>query len=168
MKKTLYIVLGLLAIASASAALGEIEEARELEEKYPSPESSPLEALEDPSSVSRYLRSRGDRRLARKKTAAQKRQDQRDARRHRENPNRTQQEERAERLRKHQQAIRRGKPSVDPYNRNYGDPNYAKKRERGRGNRCRRTGEGCNYHALEWDAWDRKYNYDPIHDEYYD
>ena len=71
-------------------------------------------------------------------------------------------------MRKHQQALRRGDPSVDPYHRNYGDPDYAKKRETARGNRCRRYGEGCNYHALEWDAWDREYNYDPIHDQYYD
>lgn len=66
-----------------------------------------------------------------KKNAAQKRQDQRDERRHKTNPHRTQEEEDRERERKHRHGQNR-RSRADPYEPGYGDTKYAKNaRERG-------------------------------------
>ncbi len=98
-------------------------------------------------------------------TAAQKRQYQRDRRRRHTNPNRTQDEEDAERRRKHDQGIfdRRR----DPYNRQYGEHEYAFYREQRLKEDCKQNGVHCNFHALDWDAGDKRYDYDPWHDEHY-
>mmetsp|Transcript_38970 Transcript_38970/g.81536 ORF Transcript_38970/g.81536 Transcript_38970/m.81536 type:complete len:278 (-) Transcript_38970:103-936(-) len=79
-----------------------------------------------------------------KKSAAEKRQEQRDARRARDNPNRTQSEEDAERARKTDQSRKRGDPSVDPYSGN-GSRDFGRNREAKRAANCERNGEGCNY-----------------------
>jgi hypothetical protein len=109
--------------------------------------------------------SKVHRSLQEKWTAAQQRQYQRDRRRRYTNPYRTQAEEDAERLRKHEQGIfdRRR----DPYNRQQGDHEYAYYREKRLEEDCKRNGVSCNYHALDWDACDRRYDYDPIHREHY-
>lgn len=57
--------------------------------------------------------------------AAQKRQFRRDKRREITNPYRTQEEELAERWRKHQQAINRGNSRADPYEPKHGGKGYA-------------------------------------------
>lgn len=95
-----------------------------------------------------------------KKNAAQKRQDQRDRRRKFTNPGRTQFEEDRERWRKHGQAINRGNPRGDPYEPGYGDPFYARNREFS-------PWRGNNWHALDYDPWDGKFDYDPIHGTHY-
>lgn len=81
-----------------------------------------------------------------KRNSAQKRQDQRDARRYRNNPNRSQAEEDRERERKYKQSKSRGRDQVDPYDPNHGSRDYARDRETGRSSQCRRNGRGCNYH----------------------
>lgn len=100
-----------------------------------------------------------------KLSAAQKRQNQRDYRRQFTNPFRTEAEENAERQRKHQQGI--FDPKRDPDNRQFGFHEYAFYREQDRADRCTRTGRGCNYHALDWDNQDKRYDYDPWHGEHY-
>eukprot|EP00580_Thalassiosira_gravida_P004270 CAMPEP_0201624768 /NCGR_PEP_ID=MMETSP0493-20130528/827_1 /ASSEMBLY_ACC=CAM_ASM_000838 /TAXON_ID=420259 /ORGANISM="Thalassiosira gravida, Strain GMp14c1" /LENGTH=286 /DNA_ID=CAMNT_0048094651 /DNA_START=115 /DNA_END=975 /DNA_ORIENTATION=+ len=83
-----------------------------------------------------------------KKTAAEKRQDKRDAKRARDNPNRSQSEEDAERARKTDQSRKRNDPSVDPYSGGdggNGSRDYGKNREAKRATKCERNGEGCNY-----------------------
>ena len=109
--------------------------------------------------------SKDHRSLQEKWTAAQQRQFQRDRRRRYTNPYRTQAEEDAERLRKHNQGIfdRRR----DPYNRQYGDHEYAAYREERLREDCKRNGVHCNFHALEWDPGDKRYDYDWVHDEHY-
>ena len=77
---------------------------------------------------------------------AQKRQDQRDERRYQTNPNRSQAEEDDERWRKQQQALNRG-AWADPYDTNYGNPNYAQDREDHRFYDHAPYGEGWNYIA---------------------
>lgn len=88
-----------------------------------------------------------------KKNAAQKRQDNRDERRQRWGIHRTDGDAHRERDRKHTQANNRGRPQVDPYEPNYGDTNYALKRERARDSRCKRFGraEDCGWAALDYD-----------------
>lgn len=100
-----------------------------------------------------------------KLSAAQKRQNQRDYRRQFTNPFRTEAEEHAERQRKHEQGLL--DPARDPDNRQFGFHEYAFYREQDRADRCTRTGRGCNYHALDWDNQDKRYDYDPWHGEHY-
>lgn len=64
--------------------------------------------------------------------AAQKRQFRRDKRREKTNPFRTQREERAERWRKHQQAINRGNDRADPYEPKHGGRNFMRARRNGK------------------------------------
>jgi hypothetical protein len=64
--------------------------------------------------------------------AAQKRQSNRDKRREKTNPFRTQGEENAERWRKHQQAINRGNSRVDPYEPKHGGRQFMRARNNGR------------------------------------
>lgn len=109
--------------------------------------------------------SNAHRSLQEKWTAAQQRQYQRDKRRRYTNPNRTQEEEDAERIRKHNQGI--FDRDRDPYNRERGDHEYAAYREQRLREDCGRNGVSCNYHALDWDAADKRYDYDWIHDEHY-
>lgn len=101
-----------------------------------------------------------------KLTAAQKRQKQRDERRKRLHPNRTFEEERAERRRKDRQAENRGTPRGDPYHREFGDRDFAWNREVDREMDCYLYGRNCDYHALEYDNLDRRWDWDPLHDEY--
>lgn len=86
-----------------------------------------------------------------KRNASQKRQDQRDARRARDNPNRSQDEEQRERQRKNKQSRSRDKPCADPSDPYCGDEDYTQGRERGRVQRCNRNGESCNYHRSQND-----------------
>ena len=120
-----------------------------------------------------------------KYNAAQKRQNQRDRRRFNPNhpnynPNRNQWDEDRERWRKHKQAANIGRPRKDPYEPNYGNRYYARKREVARSNRCSGTGglfgggRDCRYVALRYDvnAGPGSQNhgerdYDPIHDKDY-
>lgn len=101
-----------------------------------------------------------------KLTAAQKRQMQRDARRKYTDPDRTMAQERAERIRKDEQARNRNNPLGDPYHREFGDSWFARNREIERAMDCNIEDRNCYYHALEYDPFDRRYDYDPIHDEY--
>eukprot|EP00804_Cyclotella_cryptica_P000787 CCRYP_001058-RB/>CCRYP_001058-RB protein AED:0.11 eAED:0.11 QI:1614/0.5/1/1/0.5/0.33/3/219/156 len=64
--------------------------------------------------------------------AAQKRQDQRDSRRHYTNPYRTQEEEYRERWRKHIQGENRHNSRVDPYEPEHGGHAYVHHRENGK------------------------------------
>ena len=109
--------------------------------------------------------SKVNRSLQEKWTAAQQRQYQRDRRRRYTNPDRTQAEEDAERLRKHEQGIfdRRR----DPYDREFGDYDYAVYREERLREDCERNRVHCNFHALDWNEADRRYNYDWVHGERY-
>lgn len=105
------------------------------------------------------------RSLQEKWTAAQQRLYERDKRRKITNPYRTQAEEDAERVRMHEQGLI--DPRRDPYNRMFGDHEYAYYREQRLQEDCRLLGINCNVHALEWDPGDRRYDYDWIHDEHY-
>lgn len=107
----------------------------------------------------------GHRALQEKWTAAQQRLYQRDKRRKFTNPDRTQAEEDAERIRMHEQGLI--DPTRDPYNRMFGDHEYAYYREQRLQEDCRRLGINCNVHALDYDSADRTYDYDWIHDEHY-
>jgi len=80
-----------------------------------------------------------------KDIASQKRQSQRDNRRARDNPDRTEREEAKERARKTRQSEDRGRGEVDPYNDRHGNPDYDRKREATRIARCERDGRNCNY-----------------------
>ena len=79
-----------------------------------------------------------------KKTAAQKRQDKRDARRARDNPDRSQDEENKERARKTQQSRKRDNDQADAYSGG-GSEDYGRNREAKRAVRCEGTGENCQY-----------------------
>jgi hypothetical protein len=105
------------------------------------------------------------RSLQEKWTAAQQRLYQRDKRRKFTNPDRTQAEEDAERVRMHEQGLI--DPRLDPYNRAFGDHEYAYYREQRLQEDCRVLGINCNVHALDWDSVDKSYDYDWIHDEHY-
>mmetsp|Transcript_26962 Transcript_26962/g.48663 ORF Transcript_26962/g.48663 Transcript_26962/m.48663 type:complete len:228 (-) Transcript_26962:150-833(-) len=85
-----------------------------------------------------------DRRIL-KMNAAQKRLIQRDKRQRYENPDRTQSEELAARVRKWEQSLRRGRPEADPNNPDYGAPFFIEGREINRYARCRATGRGCGF-----------------------
>jgi hypothetical protein len=58
-------------------------------------------------------------------------------------------------------------PRRDPYNRQYGDHEYAYYREKRFEEDCRLNGITCDVHALDWDSVDKRYDYDRIHDEHY-
>lgn len=105
-------------------------------------------------------------------TAAQKRQDQRDANRNNPfhpsyNPGRTNLDEDRERLRKHQQGENSGNPRRDPYEPGLGDPKFARGREIDRDWRCINLGEDCGWEALDWDSpagmGHKEFDYDNIH-----
>ncbi len=98
-----------------------------------------------------------------KLTAAQKRQNQRDYRRQFTNPFRTQAEENAERLRKHQQGMEFGMTGGidDPANRQHGYHEYMLDRQN------KLDSWGANYDALAVDPFDGKRDYDPWHGEHY-
>ena len=81
----------------------------------------------------------------RKEDKSQKRQSQRDSRRAKDNPDRTEHEEARERARKTKQSEDRGRDEVDPYSDRHGNPDYDKKREATRIARCERDGSSCNY-----------------------
>lgn len=87
-----------------------------------------------------------------KKTAAQKRQEKRDARRAINNPNRSQAEENKERARKTEQSRKRGNDSVDPYS-GEGSRDFGRNREIKRGINCEQNGEGCNYSGPNQDCY---------------
>ena len=83
-----------------------------------------------------------------KRTAAQKRQSQRDARRQYENPNRSRAEENRERARKERQNRNSGRS--DPYrNSNGSRSQYGRDRDAYRRARCRNTGRDCDENELE-------------------
>ncbi|KAL3758856.1 hypothetical protein ACHAWU_003128 [Discostella pseudostelligera] len=112
-----------------------------------------------------HLRGPRHRYLQEKWTAAQQRLYERDKRRKYTNPYRTQAEEDAERLRMHENGLY--DPRRDPYNRQYGDHEYAYFREQRFREDCRLLGINCNVHALDYDPADRLFDYDALHDEYY-
>lgn len=81
-----------------------------------------------------------------KKNSAQKRQDQRDARRYKENPDRSQREEDNERQRKYSQSQRRGRDRADPNDPNHGNRDYARNRDARRSSQCNRSECGiCHF-----------------------
>eukprot|EP01083_Nonionella_stella_P119391 356850_1 len=107
-----------------------------------------------------------------KYNAPQKRQTQRDQNRFNPNhpsfnPNRNQWEEDHERERKHIQAQVSGRPRRDPYEPNYGNKYYARKREVARQNRFDATGRDGGYHALSWNGNDQAFDIDRIHNRDY-
>eukprot|EP00579_Thalassiosira_antarctica_P001418 CAMPEP_0201871774 /NCGR_PEP_ID=MMETSP0902-20130614/4616_1 /ASSEMBLY_ACC=CAM_ASM_000551 /TAXON_ID=420261 /ORGANISM="Thalassiosira antarctica, Strain CCMP982" /LENGTH=239 /DNA_ID=CAMNT_0048397859 /DNA_START=50 /DNA_END=769 /DNA_ORIENTATION=+ len=91
-----------------------------------------------------------------KRSAAQKRQSQRDARREYDNPNRSQHEERRERERKTSQSKRRGNRCVDPSDPGCGRRDYPRERENNRQRGCNGSGRGCNYHRVGRDPNPRR------------
>eukprot|EP00804_Cyclotella_cryptica_P026924 CCRYP_014768-RB/>CCRYP_014768-RB protein AED:0.27 eAED:0.28 QI:0/0/0.5/1/0/0.5/2/244/141 len=100
-----------------------------------------------------------------KMTAAQKRQQQRDKRRNKLDPDRLDAQNWNERVRKYNQAKNTDRPWADPYNPNYGEANYAGNRESYRRWRCEKTGRDCNWKALDLNPvktgvndWDTIYN----------
>ena len=82
-----------------------------------------------------------------KKTVAQKRQEKRDARRFRFHPDRTEDEELREKIRKRDQAYNRRDPRVDPNDPAFGDEFFREKREIRRFAKCDRQARGCYYVA---------------------
>ena len=82
-----------------------------------------------------------------KKTAAQKRQEKRDAYRFEYNPDRTESEEIREKIRKRDQAYNRRDPRVDPNDPAFGEEFFREKREIRRFAKCDRQGRGCYYVA---------------------
>ena len=100
-----------------------------------------------------------------KKTAAQKRQENRDAKNFRNNPYRTEAEELRAKRRKYNQAYNRRNPKADPFDTRFGEEFFNEKRETRRFVRCGRRVEGCNYVAdvetyvrLNRIAADRRFN----------
>lgn len=85
-----------------------------------------------------------------KRSAAQKRQGQRDDARADKNPNRDQRSEERERIRKNEQSRSRGDPCVDPSSVtcHKGNKNYPNGREKKRVARCTAKDESCNYHRV--------------------
>lgn len=79
-----------------------------------------------------------------KKSASQKRQEQRDERRSYDNPDRTQEEENKERARKTRQSESRGS-RADPYNTDHGEEDFGRNREAKRIVDCERNRSSCNY-----------------------
>jgi len=89
-----------------------------------------------------------------KKNSAQKRQEQRDARRQTNNPDRGQDEEDKERARKSQQSKSRGNNNADPYyNGGNSDRDYGRQREANRVERCEMHGESCNFSGPNQDCY---------------
>lgn len=64
-------------------------------------------------------------------------------------------QEKAERRRKYEQGLNRGYES-DPYDRDFGDYQYAYYREKRLQRGCDKRGASCNYHALDVDPVDLK------------
>lgn len=105
------------------------------------------------SSISRDVRRRRrfrngiDRFGNSKETAAQKRQKKRDAYRFEFNPDRTEDEEIREQIRKRDQAYNRRDPRVDPNDPRFGEEFFREKREIRRFAKCDRQNRGCYYVA---------------------
>mmetsp|Transcript_26385 Transcript_26385/g.56102 ORF Transcript_26385/g.56102 Transcript_26385/m.56102 type:complete len:264 (-) Transcript_26385:95-886(-) len=90
-----------------------------------------------------------DRSRPQKKNASQKRQSQRDARRARDNPNRSQRDEEGERIRKNTQSRRRSNRCNDPSEPDCnGNDNFPRNREAKRNSRCNEEGNSCRYHRV--------------------
>ena len=56
----------------------------------------------------------------------------------------------------------------DPNEPGMGDPQFIRKREYQRDRDCEENGGwACGWHAIDWDKYDRAWDYDRIHDTYY-
>jgi len=97
-----------------------------------------------------------------KKTAAEQRQDKRDKRRAKTNPNRSQEEENNERARKTRQSEKRGKPDADPYS---GNRDFGRDREAKRVARCEIDGVACNFSGPNEECYNDCLAFDGIPDK---
>jgi hypothetical protein len=107
-----------------------------------------------------------------KLNAAQKRQNNRDNKRRNRGVIRDKLKADKERNRKHAQANNRGNNRADPYEPEYGDTEYAHKREHLREARCKETGllKDCGWKALDYDSTNNGhggYDQDYVHNKHY-